>query len=200
MLPEAVDFLERYESASQVEAPGPGIAGIGIRRPERLHLQVLDAAGSQVRLGGVDHFAGEVHRAHLLHREQTLQVRADQPVEALAAARKAVQLAPNDVQPHLTLAELLRAQKKYAEAEAELERVITLNPANEDAYLTLARYQVEQKAYDRARAVLLRLVDRQPRLAQAHFLLGRLAIETENWDEAIGRLNLVPSPRLVGGQ
>lgn len=42
-------------------------------------------------------------------------VRADQPVEALAAARKAVQLAPNDVQPHLTLAELLRAQKKYAE-------------------------------------------------------------------------------------
>jgi predicted Zn-dependent protease len=35
-------------------------------------------------------------------------VRADQPVEALSAARRAVQLAPSDVQPHLTLAELLR--------------------------------------------------------------------------------------------
>src|SRR5688572_20423539 len=35
-------------------------------------------------------------------------VRAEQPTEALAAARKAVQLAPDDPQPHLTLAELLR--------------------------------------------------------------------------------------------
>jgi predicted Zn-dependent protease len=43
-------------------------------------------------------------------------VRAEQPVEALAAARRAVQLAPDEAQPHLTLADLLRAQKKYAEA------------------------------------------------------------------------------------
>ena len=89
-------------------------------------------------------------------------MRAEQPDEALAAARRAVQLAPDEAQPHLTLAELLRAQKKYAEAEAELERVIALNPDAEEAYLTLARYQVEQKAFDRARAVLLRLAERQP--------------------------------------
>ena len=36
-------------------------------------------------------------------------VRADQPADALVAARKAVQLAPEEIQPHLTLAELLRA-------------------------------------------------------------------------------------------
>jgi tetratricopeptide (TPR) repeat protein len=58
-------------------------------------------------------------------------VRAEQPVEALAAARRAVQLAPDEVQPHMTLAELLRGQKKYAEAEAELERVVALNPNSE---------------------------------------------------------------------
>src|ERR1043166_1991750 len=67
-------------------------------------------------------------------------VRAEQPAEALTAARKAVQLAPDDPQPHLTLAELLRAQKKYSDAEAELEKAIALNPGADDAYLTLARY------------------------------------------------------------
>ena len=87
--------------------------------------------------------------------------------------------------PHLALAELLRAQKKWPEAEAELERVIALNPDAEEAYLTLARYQVEQKQFDRARAVLPRLAERYPRSAQAQFLLGRLAIEAEAWDEAI---------------
>ena len=46
-------------------------------------------------------------------------VRADQPAEALAAAQKAVQLAPDDPGPHLTLAELLRTQKNFREAEAE---------------------------------------------------------------------------------
>src|SRR5690349_17904592 len=55
-------------------------------------------------------------------------VRTEQPAEALAAARKAVELAPTEAQPHLTLADLLRAQKKYDEAEAELEKVIALNP------------------------------------------------------------------------
>src|SRR5580765_8442135 len=43
-------------------------------------------------------------------------VRAEQPAEALNAARKAVQLAPDEAQPHLTLAELLRNQKKYTDA------------------------------------------------------------------------------------
>src|SRR5438093_11927345 len=114
--------------------------------------------------------------------------RTDQTEPALAAARKAVQLAPEDAGTHLTLAELLRAQKRYGEAEAELERVITLNPSAEEPYLTLARYYVEQKSYERARTVLLRLAERQPKLAQAQFLVGRLAVETENWDEAITRL------------
>src|SRR5688572_8104410 len=49
-------------------------------------------------------------------------VRADAPAEALSAARRAVQLAPSQPQAHITLAELLRAQKKYADAEAELEK------------------------------------------------------------------------------
>src|SRR5262249_33823746 len=54
-------------------------------------------------------------------------VRADaSPAEAIGAARKAVELAPNQPAGHLTLAELLRTQKQYAEAERELERVIEL--------------------------------------------------------------------------
>src|SRR5439155_1143299 len=48
-------------------------------------------------------------------------VRTDAADEALAAARRAVELAPDEVASHTTLAELLRAQKKWAEAEAELE-------------------------------------------------------------------------------
>src|SRR5215831_2501566 len=92
-----------------------------------------------------------------------LLMRADNVDEAVTAARRAVELAPDQVS-------------------------IQLSPSSEEPYLTLARIYVEQKQYDKARAVLLRLVEQQPRLAQAQFLLGRLAIETENWDEAIARL------------
>jgi tetratricopeptide (TPR) repeat protein len=115
--------------------------------------------------------------------------RIEEPEQALAAARKAVEIAPDDPAGHLTLAELHRGQRRYVEAEAELERVIALNPEAQEPYLTLARYHVERKAYDRAREVLQRLIERHPRLAQAHFLLGRLAIETDQLDEAITRLS-----------
>ena len=66
--------------------------------------------------------------------------RTDSPEEATQAARRAIELAPNQIGPHMALAELLRAQKKWAEAEGELERVIAINPDAEDVYLTLARY------------------------------------------------------------
>src|SRR5207245_2581658 len=80
------------------------------------------------------------HESAFLWREMAQWLaRTDQTEPALAAARKAVQLAPEDAGTHLTLAELLRAQKRYGEAEAELERVITLNPSAEEPYLTLAR-------------------------------------------------------------
>ncbi len=43
--------------------------------------------------------------------------RAESPGEAVSAARRAVQLAPSDVSTHVTLAELLRGQRQYPEAE-----------------------------------------------------------------------------------
>ena len=89
----------------------------------------------------------------------------------------------------MTLAELLRTQRKFPEAEAELERAIALNPDAEEPYLTLAPLPGRAEGVrPRAERSLLRLAERQPRLAQAQFLLGRLAIETESWDEAIARL------------
>ena len=60
--------------------------------------------------------------------------RIDAPTDAIAAARKAVDLAPGQVAAHMTLAELLRAQRMYPEAEAELEKAIALNPDAEDGY------------------------------------------------------------------
>src|SRR5256885_11906045 len=61
-------------------------------------------------------------------------VRGEQYDEAIVAARRGIELAPDQVAPRVTLAELLRAQKKFSEAEAELEKVIALNPNAEDAY------------------------------------------------------------------
>src|SRR5258705_13918487 len=69
-------------------------------------------------------------------------VRADQPAEALTAARRAGQISPSDLQGHLTLAELYRSQKNWPEAEAELEKVIKLNPDAEEPYPPLAPYLV----------------------------------------------------------
>src|SRR5947199_9842496 len=62
-------------------------------------------------------------------------IRADQSAEALPAAQRAGQLAPEDDGQHPTQAELLREQKNSREAEQELEKVMELSQANEDAYL-----------------------------------------------------------------
>jgi tetratricopeptide (TPR) repeat protein len=112
-----------------------------------------------------------------------LLMRADNLDEAVIAARKAVELAPDQVSTHMTLAELLRAQRKIPEAEIEEVRFtvgdLTREPGYQPHYTSRIghaerRYPDDPSSTD-AKA--------------AAFLLGRLAIETENWDEAIARLS-----------
>src|SRR6185436_18134150 len=49
-LPEVVELLERNEPPCVIEGARPPVAVVGVRRPERLDLEVLDAAIPQVRL------------------------------------------------------------------------------------------------------------------------------------------------------
>src|SRR5207249_4639228 len=84
---------------------------------------------------------------------------------ALEAARKAVALEHASQAARLTLADLLRRQKQFPDAEQELEQAITLDPQSQDAYLALAQQYFEQKAYDKA-GVVERLGDLLVRLGR----------------------------------
>src|SRR5439155_7327158 len=84
------------------------------------------------------------------------QLRAGDVPGALEAAQKAVALEPGNQAARLTLADLLRRQKRLGEAERELEQVIALQPQSQEAYLALAQQHFEEKVYDKAGAVLQR--------------------------------------------
>ena len=70
--------------------------------------------------------------------------------ESDEAAQKAVALDPLNPAPHLTLADIFRRQRRFADAETELEKAIQLAPKASDPYLALAQQHIEQRQLDKA--------------------------------------------------
>jgi TolB-like protein/Tfp pilus assembly protein PilF len=72
--------------------------------------------------------------------------------KALSAVRKALELEPDLVDAHLTLARLRQEQWHWAEAEAEYRRALELSPNNADAHAALASWLLCQGRTDEALA------------------------------------------------
>jgi tetratricopeptide (TPR) repeat protein len=82
----------------------------------------------------------------------------------------------------LNLADLYRAGKRDAEAEALLRRAVSLEPANADAGYALALAQIRAGRREEAAQTLRTVLAKAPRDANAAYALGLL-------DEAAGKLD-----------
>lgn len=102
--------------------------------------------------------------------------------EALADARKALALAPDNLGAQRLVAGLLlssRGRSGFAEAERLLERALTARPQDVGLRLLQARLLLTKRtvpANEQARRVLIGLTESQPRLVEAWELLGRLEL------------------------
>jgi|SRR5215469_8291392 len=66
---------------------------------------------------------------------------------------------PNDPDTHLTIANLLNAQRKYPEEIEEIQRAIALGPNRGDSYLVLALVETRTGEFDAAEANHKKAVD-----------------------------------------
>ena len=131
-------------------------------------------------------------------------IQQSNPDEALDAYRKAAELQPKSVEPHLEIGRIFEEQNKFADAEQEYRQVLALKPdkeASADALAGLANIHMRGRVLVEAEADLRKLVVLRPDSANAHLQLGRV-LEAENKnDDAIAELEtaakLAPSDPAV---
>ncbi len=93
--------------------------------------------------------------------------------DALAAADRAILLAPDQVEPGLAKARALLASNRRDEAQAILEDLIQRVPGDFRLHETLGRLYLDAGMHLEARDLMLRVVESQPRNAGAWFQLAR---------------------------
>ena len=72
--------------------------------------------------------------------------------KAMNAVRKALELDPDSVETHVLLAEMLKLQWQWGEAESEYQRALELNPSDAAAHLGLAHWLLSHGLLDEALA------------------------------------------------
>ncbi len=113
-----------------------------------------------------------------------LYLQQKHPVEAYAAAAKAVELGPNNPVAHIALGEVYFRQGKIAEAQAEVISLVRSGVAPPQAYLIMARIYRAASYYKQARQMLdmaHKIDPRDPDVQAAWF-------ETLTLDERIASL------------
>jgi tetratricopeptide (TPR) repeat protein len=120
-------------------------------------------------------------------------VRLPDITRARSAAEKAVKLAPDDIQVHRLLADLLFAQAQWGSAVPHYERAYKVTPDDPSLCLRLGTCLVETGDYQRAQDLLTPLGEQWP---EAYLPLGRALLKTAQFDLAIS--NLEASLRGIG--
>ncbi len=139
-LSTGIEVLDRYLASRPAGSPADPEVAIALARAE-LALGHGDAAAA--RLDG----AGDGLEAELLRAEVLLD---REPASAVAAAERAVALAPGDFRAALRLAEARDRTGDTVKARAEARRAAELNPLSYPAFYLLAR--LERRLGDEAAA------------------------------------------------
>lgn len=93
---------------------------------------------------------------------------------AEADARRAIELAPNEVAGHQNLGGILSARGDFASAVRELNAAIKLNPRNHEVWHDLGIAYLLVRNLEAAEAAFGQALSRSPGLSQSHFLLGKV--------------------------
>jgi tetratricopeptide (TPR) repeat protein len=112
-------------------------------------------------------------------------LRAGRPAEALAAAERAVALAPGLAVAHFAAGLALRALGRDADAAPALERAVALDPADARVWLALGNLRADLDRLDEAECNLRRAMALDPSLPEAPASLGALLTATGRLAEAV---------------
>jgi TolB-like protein/tetratricopeptide (TPR) repeat protein len=116
------------------------------------------------------------------------------PAEArpkvLVAARKALELDPELVEAHVSLAETLAGDWRWAESEAEYRRAIELSPSDAGAHISFAHWFLCQGRTEEALSWARRAQELDP-LALHGVQVGWILFQSHRYNEAIQELRTV---------
>ena len=110
-------------------------------------------------------------------------------MEAVAAFRRSLALAPGDAQVHVNLGAALHAAGRSDEAIAAYQQAIAIKDDDPRAYNNLGMTLQEMGRLDEATAALGRAIALAPNLAEAHNNLGNALKQAGRYDEAIAALS-----------
>lgn len=129
---------------------------------------------------------GEAHRdARLLERAARIAVYAHDNEHALEAAKKWVELEPNNIEAREVVTAFYIRNGQYDEAQQQLEALLAINGENnENAFMLIAGLLGRQQDKQAALEVMQRLASSRPNDPSASFALSHLAVRAGVLDQA----------------
>jgi TolB-like protein/Flp pilus assembly protein TadD len=129
-----------------------------------------------------------------VYQLQTTSFASVPPQEArpklISAARKALELDPDLVQPHILLGEVYQRQWQWSDAEAELKRALELSPNDARAQERFAIWLLCQGRTDEALTWIQRAREIDP-LGHSSVSNGFILFHARRYDEAVRELRTV---------
>src|SRR5262249_15796552 len=104
--------------------------------------------------------------------------------EAIAAFQQAIDYDPDEIAPHLALAEVYEARKSTGAALAEYEQCVRLDPHNPAFEARLGHLYFENAQWDKAADAFQGALALEPHDASIYYWLARIAEERHQWGDA----------------
>jgi len=109
--------------------------------------------------------------------------------EAIVAAKRAIEINPNESAAYAVLGLIYQEQKNYKEAEANFKKAIALNPKFKPYYLKLAYLYYEKESYNEAVNTLTKAIEINPSDIEANHSLINIYKAMGQFDKAIESAN-----------
>lgn len=109
--------------------------------------------------------------------------------EAIVAAKKAIEINPNESAAYAVLGLIYQEQKKYKDAEENFKKAISLDPKSIYFYLQLANLYYEKEAYNEAVNTLTKALEINPTHMEANYLQINNYMAMGQFDKAIESAN-----------
>jgi tetratricopeptide (TPR) repeat protein len=125
-------------------------------------------------------------RGYIAHTERgNALLRENKSNQAVAELQTALQLRPDYLPAHFSLAHAYSNGKQFEKAEAELKRIIELKPDGQYAYYELGFVYLDDKRIVQAKDTFERILAFNQKSADAHYGLGVTLATEENYRAAV---------------
>lgn len=187
------EIREPPEAVAEEEAQALREEPRGFTRENLYRLLVADLAGRQgdldTALRGYMETAAETRDPRVAERAVRLALYGGDDEQALVAARRWLELAPDAVEAHSIAARLYLRRGEPAPATDHLERVVELTEDGVEAGLReAAALATRSSNAEAALASMRRLQEHHPDHAVTHYAIGRIAASLDDRETALSAL------------